>query len=218
VSWQLLGRTALALVFFGAAAGKARDFRAFRDYLSAMFARHARAAAKTVLFAEAALGIALLVSAPPVVAEAGSAGFLLAATAVIAARLRRDDTTRCACWGGADAEEFSELGYARMARPAWYAARNGFLLLAVWLIVDDQAAPTPPTAAVLVAMPLVVMLLGAAASVARERHLLTMPDLPRRHLFAGRLAPLAALSWYDDDTHESWLASTRRTSPTNEAD
>lgn len=209
---QILGTVLLGLVFGSSAIAKLLGFNQFVAYLTSSFRALASGIAAAVIAFEAILSLALfgtLVSnaVNPELILATLALFMLVTTAYVSYRLVITDETRCGCWGVPQQPLGErEVAIASSLRPAWYGFRNGLLLLIAILLLDiaqhgRATLGIMDVIGLLVVCPLII-LLGLATSIISGRMLIGREEHPKKRMLAPYLAPLVALTWYQDSNQE----------------
>jgi hypothetical protein len=211
MSWttlQLLGTILLGLVFGSSALAKVLSFNQFVVYLSTSFRTVATGIAAALIGVEVILSLALFStlvfdSPSPEVVPIALALFMVVTTAYVSYRLVITDETRCGCWGIHQQPLGEREGViASSLRPAWYGFRNGLLLLIACLLLDigKQGHITMgvlEVIGVLAVCPLII-LIGLVASILYGRMLINREEHPKKRMLAPYLAPLVALTWYQD--------------------
>jgi hypothetical protein len=187
----------LAVAYGFAAGTKRRQIHAFVSYLRPVAGRHAPAAARVVLLAEAVL-VALCLAAlaggsVAVTAGAASAAFLVVATTVYASLIVRGESSQCQCFGIRHSG-LSEDQALSPAAAAFLGLRNTILLVASLWVAGLPGLVSIESAA---AIPLLIAA-GLTASICIERRRLGHLDSPRVQRAAEQVGRLQAQSWWLD--------------------
>ena len=187
---------AMAVVLFGAAAGKLFDRGNFNRYMEPLLGRRSSAARSSIVCIEillaGVLAAAAFLGVVRVAAGCASALFLLVATGAHAAVVARGGATRCQCFGVLAAQR------GRLERNWWdapvIALRNGILVTASLGVFTENGF-----ALVLCSLlPSALLAGGLRAMLIRDRTALLMPLHPGLREQAANVPLLQAQTWWVD--------------------